>query len=183
MTLFKGNHDLEATTRVKHFLVNNCDNISNTFTTMDKVVGYLSKTITVEHLDLVKKELIGTGEGKAHPAWNLYIYPPTLKVEGLHKWRDLVSDISFVTLSNRSGTTQRTFQCIVRRLENHPTGMCRLPDQHGWVMLPPPTQATNNNGPYPSITSYRGPPTHRGGRGNMTGGRGRTTARGRGRGM
>ena len=158
MTLFRGNHNSEATTRVKRFLVNNRDNISNTFTTMDEVVGYLSKTITVECLDLVKKELIGTSEGKVHPAWNLYMYPPTLKAEGLHKWRDLVSDMSFVTLSNRSGTTQRTFQCMVCRSENHPTGMCRLPDQPGWVTPPPPNQAATTNGSFPPMATYGGPP-------------------------
>ena len=182
MTLFRGNHDSDATTRVKCFLVNNRDNISNAFTTMDEMVTFLSKTITVERLDLVKKELIGTGEGKAHPAWNLYMHPPTRKVEGLYKWRDLVSDISFVTLSNRSGSTQRTFLCIVCRSENHPTGMCRFPDQPGWVTPPPPTQTTPANGSFPSTNNRGGPPTYRGGRGNTNGGRGRATTRGRGRG-
>ena len=74
-TLFEGGGESETTMQVKHFLTTNRNGIPNTFRTMDDLVKYLRITLTVERLDLVSRDFVGTGKGKTHPAWNIYIQP------------------------------------------------------------------------------------------------------------
>ena len=181
-TLFEGDGDCETTMRVKRFLATNRDDVPTEYITMSDVVKYLRKTIVIERLELVKREDIGTGVGKTHPAWNIYIRPPTTKFDGLREWRDIIQRTSFITLSFSAGTTYRTFRCTVCRSENHPTGMCRYPDQVGWVKPSPPASAALEDTPSPTTTTQGGPSTSRGGRGAPNNGRGRPGMRGRGRG-
>ena len=181
-TLFEGVRDPETTMQVRRFLATYRDNVPDTFRSMDDTVKYLRKTIVVEHLELVRKEDIGTGGGKAHSAWNIYISPPTRNHQGLREWRSLIRKVSFVTPSNSAGRTYKIFRCSTCRSESHPGGMCRLPDQPGWKK-PPPTQAgASTNTPGPSTAGHVNALSNRGGRGIPSRSRGRPTGQGRGRG-
>ena len=180
-TLFEGGSDSETTRRIRRFLANCRDNIPPSFFAIDDTVKYLRKTIAIEYLELVGRRDVGTGEGKGHLAWNLYIEPPTTSSEGLREWRKLIRRIVFVTTTNGAGSTYRTFRCTVCRSENHPGGMCALPEQPGWVK-PMALQSAalaeilNDSGAHPND-----PRPNRGGRGGRNRGRGRGP-RGRGRG-
>ena len=168
--------------QIRRFLASHRDNIPNTFQAMDDVVSYLRRTVDVEHLELVPKADIGTGGGKSHPAWNIYIHPPTKDALGLQRWRELIRSITFVTLSNGAGTSYRSFHCLTCRSLNHPTGMCPYPDQKGWVKpTPPPPATASSSMTTPALTREANTP-YRGGRGGAGTGRGRPYTPGRGRG-
>jgi len=181
-TLFEGGGESETTMQVKRFLTTNRDGIPNTFRTMDDLVKYLQITLTVERLDLVSRDFVGTGEGKTHPAWNIYIQPPTLLSEGMREWRSLIRSMKFVTLANGSGATGRLFRCTICQSENHPAGMCRLPDQVGWIKPAPQTSEALSSILNPTTSGRGRSTTGRGGGGTTTNGRGGPTTRGRGRG-
>lgn len=113
-TLFEGGSNSETTRQIRRFLANCRDNIPDSFLPIDDTVKYLRKTITIEYLELVGRRDVGTGEGKGHPAWNLYIEPPTTSSEALQEWRKLIRRFDFVTMTNGAGLTYRNFRCTVR---------------------------------------------------------------------
>ena len=180
-TLFEGGNTSRTVMRVKRFLAAYRDNIPEPFGDIDNTVRFLRKSIMVEHLELVRKADVGTGGGKGHPAWNVYIHPPTADPDRLHEWKKLIRSTDFVTLDKGTGTTHKIFHCTVCRSENHPGGMCRLPNRLGWVKPPSQQSETLNkvlaaNTPDPNEA---GP--SRGARGGRNGGRGRSGTPGRGR--
>ena len=181
-TLFEGSQNAEATMQIRRFLATYHDNIPDAFRSMDDRVEFMRRTVDIEHLDLVRKEDIGTGGGKSHPAWNVYVHPPTLNRAGLQEWRRLIRSISFVTLSNCAGATYKIFHCAVCQSENHPAGMCRLPEQKGWTKPATPATVTNTNPANLPPNTREGGPSGRGNRSNVGNNRGRTTTNGRGRG-
>ena len=185
-TLFEGGRDSEATMQIRRFLASFRDNIPNMFSSMEDSVNYLRRTVDIEHLALVKKEDIGSGQGKTHHAWNVYIHPPTRNCEGLREWRRLIRSLSFVTLSNGAGVATRTFHCAICRSENHPTGMCQFPSQEGWIKTTLQLSPALNSILNPNGTPQEGTSSGRGGRASRGGtnyGRGRPNASGRGRGQ
>ena len=76
--LFKGGEDSKPTMALKHVLATYRNNIPQPLNvSVQEAARFLQASAVIRHLDLVKREDIGTGEGKGHPAWNVYIAPPT----------------------------------------------------------------------------------------------------------
>lgn len=137
------------------------------------MVKYLHRTIVIEYLELASRWNVGAGGVRDHPAWNLYIEPPTTSPEGLYEWRRPIRRIDFVTTVNRAGSTHRIFYCMVCQSENHPSGVPALPGQPGWVKPTSQqsaalTELLNANGANPNDSQ-----PNRGGRGGWNRGRGR----------
>ena len=99
---------------------------------------FLKASIVIRRLDLVKKEDIGFDEAKGHPAWNVYIAPPTKDHNAFRKWVDLIRSVRFITKGNSAGTTKKIFTCSICRSKDHPGGMCPFPSTQGWSTPSPP---------------------------------------------
>ena len=122
---------------IKRILVKYRDNLPAIITKLEDAIRYLRKSITVQRLDLVRKEDIGTGEGKVQPTWNVYIFPPTRNHLALREWRKFIRNITFITDSNGAGKTTKIFCCTTCRSEDHPGGMCPYPSLDGWIAPAP----------------------------------------------
>lgn len=99
---------------------------------------FLKASIVIRRLDLVKKEDIGFDEAKGHPAWNVYIAPPTKDHEAFKKWVDLIRSARLITKGNGAGLTKKIFTCSICRSKDHPGGMCPFPSTEGWSTPTPP---------------------------------------------
>lgn len=181
-TLFEGGSNSATTRQIRRFLAACRDNIPDSFYEIEDTLKYLRRTIAIEYLELVHREDVGTGEGKGHPAWNLYIEPPTTSPEGLREWKRLIRSFDFVTTANSAGSTYRNFRCTVCRSENHPGGMCNLPAQPGWIKPTPQQSAALMGILNVDPANHNGTRPTRGTRGGRNRGRGRGGPRGRGRG-
>ena len=168
-------------TIVRRFIANHRDNIPDTIKDIEDAIRFIRTSIIVKRIDLVKKEDIGTGEGRAQPVWNVYIFPPSKDEEAMREWRAYLRRTVFVTDSNGAGRTTKTFSCTTCRSEDHPSGMCPYPDQQDWK-TPTPTTST-------VVEAILGP-THNtrenrtgncGGRGSQMNGRGKNAISRRGR--
>ena len=131
-TLFSTTTSTEATKAVRRFIAKFSDNTPTIVKDIEVVLGYLRNSIVVRRLNLVKKEDIGTGEGRSHPAWNVYIFPPTVDQVALSEWRAIIRKVVFVTTDNGAGRTYKLFKCMVCQSIDHPTGMCPYPSQPDW---------------------------------------------------
>ena len=152
--------------------MNKRDNLPAIITNLEDAIRFLQKSVSIHRFDLVKKEDIGTGEGKKQPVWNVYIFPPTRDHHALREWKDFIQRITFVTNSNGAGKTTRIFCCTVCRSEDHPGGMCPYPNQEGWIALTPTHSPTLEN-----ILNQPEPPQ----KGRYTSARGRGTSSNRSR--
>ena len=179
-TLFTIEESTETTRLVKRFLVSHRDNLPLVISRLEDAMRYLRKSISVHRFDLVKKEDIGTGEGRKQPVWNIYIFPPTKDHGALRNWKRFIQGITFVTDSNGAGKTTKIFCCTVCRSEDHPGGMCPYPSQEGWISPPPahsPALDSILNQPDPlqknrtPAARGRGAPSHRSRGHNGRGGR------------
>ena len=132
-TLFSLTQGPEPTKAVKRFLAKYNDNIPPDVPDLITTLRFLTGTMKVNRLNLVKREDIGTGEGQSRPVWNLYIYPPSKDDTAMATWRAIIQDTVFVTTENGAGTTHRAFKCLTCRSINHPNGMCPYPKQPGWI--------------------------------------------------
>ena len=180
--LFFGDNKSTTTTATKRMLANHRDRIPAPLNVnVQEAARYLAASTTVRRLDLVRKEDIGTGEGKGDPAWNVYIAPPTSNFPILLEWIALIRATKFVTIKNNAGTARKPFTCTVCHSEDHPGGMCNFPAQPDWI-TPPPTDSpalSNLLSTTQPTAVTQNPPTRRGG--NRGGPRSRgTTTRGRG---
>jgi hypothetical protein len=146
-TLFPAVSNSNISASIRRIIANYNDNIplSAPSNTIDILLRYLRKSLVVERLNLVKKEDIGTGVGQSHPAWNVYIYPPTRNAPTLREWRAVIQETTFVTEDNDAGKTYKIFNCTICRSINHPSGMCPYPTQDGWIPLPADNSPTLNN--------------------------------------
>ena len=149
--MFSDDKSVTLPTRIRRFIANHRDNVSDTIINIDDVLRFVRSSITVKHLNLLKKEDVGTGVGKPTPVWNVYIFPPTKDQVAMREWRGIIRKTRFVTAMNRSGSTNRIFNCTVCLSEDHPAGMCPYPSQRGWVAptplpttAPPVVEATAN---------------------------------------
>ena len=181
-TLFDGTGN-ETATAVRRFVANNKDNIPSVITNIEDTLRYLRKSITVQRMDLKRREDIGTGEGGDHPAWNVYICPPTKNHEALRTWRKLIRNTIFATDDYNAGRTYKIFMCTTCRSTDHPGGMCPFPKLNNWT-APTPTHSQTledllNPNPRgnPRGTGTRGRGTTTNGRGRGNGGRARGRAR------
>jgi hypothetical protein len=164
--MFDNSQGSDLPTVIRRFIANNRDNIPKVIINIDDAVRFIQHSIVIKRLNLVKKEDIGTGKGAAHPAWNLYIHPPTTKQAELREWRNIIRRTIFVTGANKSGRTVKLFNCTICRSEDHPGGMCPYPSQRLWVTPTPPTAS-------PALEAIINPPsTARTERSVTTGGRG-----------
>ena len=84
------------------------------------------------------KDYCGTGKGKGHPAWNIYIAPPTKDQNALADWTITICKVWFITAANGAGKSRRIFLCLVCHSIDHPRGMCKFLTQTDWI-APPPT--------------------------------------------
>ena len=178
-TLFDG-EGTETVTAVKRFIAKNKDNTPAVINNIEDTLRYIRKSITIRRMDLKKREDIGTGKGEGHPAWNLYIHPPTRDHAAMRTWRQLIRRTAFVTDSNNAGRTHKIFMCTTCRSIDHPGGMCPFPEKNNWIAPAPTHSQTLEDllGPTPHGNPH-GPSTR--GRGNRGNGRGRgNTGRGRG---
>jgi hypothetical protein len=139
-TLFPNTSDSNISSTIRRIVANYHDNIPIPNFNIDIFIRYLGKSIRVKRLNLVKKEDIGTGAGQSHPAWNIYIHPPTKTVPILREWRAVIRDTVFTTDSNDAGKTHKIFNCSTCRSIDHPGGMCPYPTLNGWV---PPVSANS----------------------------------------
>jgi len=135
-TLFPNDNKLETGSTIRRFIAKNKDNIPALIQDIETTLRYLRSSIEVKCLNLVKKEDIGMGEGQSHPAWNVYIYPPSKNNAALREWRTTIQNTTFATDSNKAGKTFKLFRCAICRSIDHPGGMCPYPSQQGWI---PPT--------------------------------------------
>ena len=178
-------------TIVRRFITNNRDNIPETIKNIEDAIRFIRTSITVKRIDLVKKEDIGTSEGKAQPVWNVYIFPPSKDEQAMREWRAYLRRTVFVTDSNGAGRTTKIFSCATCRSEDHPSGMCPYPTQQDWK---PPTPTTSTAveailGPTHNAREDRtanhggrgGQTNNRGGRGSQTNNRGKSAISRRGR--
>ena len=138
-TIFDGGEDSHITVTTKRMLANFRDNIPQPLnTSVQEAIRFLKATVVVRRFDLVKKEDIGIGESRGHPAWNVYIAPPTKDHETFRKWVDHIRQVRFITKGNGPGQTRKIFSCNICRSEDHPGGMCPFPTATGWHAPPPP---------------------------------------------
>lgn len=135
---------------IRRIVASHKDNIPTPINNIETAICFLRSSVRIKHLNLVKKEDIGTGEGSSHPAWNLYIFPPTTNNITLREWRTLIQRTTFVTNTNRAGKTLRLFKCSICRSIDHPGGTCPYPTQRGWT---PPTPTTS-----PTLVDLLNPP-------------------------
>ena len=141
-TLFDNKLNPSVHTIVRRFIASNNDNFPSPVTNMDLMLRFLCKSVKAECLNLIRREDIGTGEGEAHPVWNIYIFPPTTDSTKLRDWRTFIQKITFATDTNGAGSTYKIFQCTVCRAVDHPGGMCLFPGQRGWNTPPPKVSPT-----------------------------------------
>jgi hypothetical protein len=139
-TLFSTTASTDTTKKVRRFIARFSNNTPSLVVDIEDILGYLRNSIVVRCLNLVKKEDIGTGEGKSHPAWNVYIFPPTKDHAALADWRTIIRNTIFVTADNGAGRTYKLFKCLVCQSVDHPTGMCSYPSHPGWT----PPMSTNS---------------------------------------
>ena len=122
---------------IRRIVANHKDNIPTPINNIETAIRYLRNSVKIKHLNLVKKEDIGTGEVLSHPAWNLYISPPSTNNAALREWRLLIQRTVFVTDTYGAGKTYRLFKCSICRSIDHPGGMCPYPAQQGWTPATP----------------------------------------------
>ena len=132
-TMFSSDSTPNRSPQFRRFIARNRDNIPAAIESIDDAIRYIRTSITAKRLNLVKKEDIGTGEGTAHPAWNIFIHPPTSNHLALIEWRQSIRTIVFFTDMNGAGRAARPFNCTVCRSIAHPSGMCPYPTQRGWI--------------------------------------------------
>ena len=179
--MFASTSGSELPTIMRRFIANYRDNIPETIRNLDDALRFIRTSITVKRLNLVKREDIGTGEGKTQPVWNIYMFPPSRNEEIMREWRSTIRRVVFVTDSNGAGRTMKTFSCTICRSEDHPGGMCPYPDQQGWK-TPTPTTSPALDAILGQTQITRNARTAtRGGRGNQPSdcGRNATSRRGR----
>ena len=129
----------ELPTITRWFIVNYRDKIPKAIKNLDNTLRFICTLITVKRLNLIKKEDIGTGEGKTQPVWNIYMFPPSRNEEIMREWRHTIRRVVFMTDSNGVGRTMKTFSCTICQSEDHPGRMCPYPDQQGWKTPAPTT--------------------------------------------
>ena len=66
-TMFASMSGSELQTIMRRFIANYRDNIPEAIKNLDDALRFIHTSITVKRLNLVKKEDIGTGEGKTQP--------------------------------------------------------------------------------------------------------------------
>lgn len=139
-TLF-GKEDTPVTTAIKCMLAAHHDKIPAPLSTnVQESIHFLQASTVVHRLDLVKREDIGTGEGRGHPAWNVYIALPSSNQNALTDWTATIRRVKFVTASYGAGESRKIFLCSICRLIDHPGGMCKFPSQADWI-TPLPTSS------------------------------------------
>lgn len=131
-TLFSPTAKTPTTTAIKRIVAFHQDNLPITLESLDTILSYLRNSVAVRRLNLVKRELIGTGDGETHPAWNIYIAPPTTNQSILKLWRDIIRKTTFVTNDDGAGRTYKIFRCSTCLSCDHPGGLCIYPSLPEW---------------------------------------------------
>jgi hypothetical protein len=132
-TLFSTTTSTDATKAVRRFIAKFSNNTPTIAKDIEDVLRYLCHSIVICHLNLMKKEDIGTGEGRFHPVWNIYILPPTVNLVALFEWHTIICEVIFVMTDNSVGRMCKLFKCMVCQSEDYPTSMCPYPSQPGCV--------------------------------------------------
>ena len=172
--LFSDDNNPELPTRVRRFIANHRDNIPHDIINIEDALRYVRTSIAVKRLNLVKRDDVNTGGGESHPAWNIYIFPPTTEQTALREWREIIRRTTFITDTNEAGHSARLFNCSVCRSEDHPTGMCPYPTQRGWTAPGPANSPALEAVLNSTQNSHNGRGTNRGGRGSQPNTRGRS---------
>ena len=164
--LFFGDENSATTTATKRMLANHRDKIPIPLNiNVQEAIRYLVASTVVKRHDLVRKEDIGTGEGKGDPVWNVYIAPPTANHSVLLEWITMIRETKFVTTRHKAGEARKPFTCSVCHSEDHPGGMCRYPREPDWITPQPSTSPALSsllNATQPKSTNPN-PPSKRGG--------------------